>query len=222
MPFYKQRTHQLSDAPRRPGRSGRPVIQLGLPVSLVGCWSFGWSVGSVHRLSRALTGRSAGWSVVRSVGHSDGLVGPPDRCVDSADRSAGRWVGRRHRADTEASVISPTTSHSNSEHCPRKKTSRLRRPAAGTPLLSGPTMLHGLESCGFSTSPSHLSIGGPQTSRGTVLPEASSGFVTFFSSSRDGHVANGQAYTDFREALREYTMHIRCVSMTLVGSTPDN
>ena len=113
-------------------------------------------------------------------GQSDGSVGPPDRSVDSADRSAGRWVGRRHRADTEASVISPTTSHSNSEHCPRKKTSRLRRPAAGTPLLSGPTMLHGLESCGFSTSPSHLSIGGPQTSRGTVLPEASSGFVTFF------------------------------------------
>ena len=141
MPFYKQRTHQLSHAPRRPGRSGRPVIQLCLPVSLVGCWSFGWSVGSVHRLSRALTGRSAGWSVVRSVGQSDGLVGPPDRSVDSADRSAGRWVGRRHRADTEASVISPTTSHSNSEHCPRKKTSRLRRPAAGTPLLSGPPML---------------------------------------------------------------------------------
>ena len=121
VPFYKQRTHQLSDAPRRPGRSGRPVIQLGLPVSLVGCWSFGWSVGSVHRLSRAATGRSGGWSVVRSVGQSDGSVGPPDRSVDSADRSAGRWVGRRHRADTEASVISPTTSHSNSEHCPRKK-----------------------------------------------------------------------------------------------------
>ena len=121
VPFYKQRTHQLSDAPRRPGRSGRPVIQLGLPVSLVGCWSFGWSVGSVHRLSRAATGRSGGWSVARSVGQSDGSVGPPDRSVDSADRSAGRWVGRRHRADTEASVISPTTSHSNSEHCPRKK-----------------------------------------------------------------------------------------------------
>ena len=54
-------------------------------------------------------------------GQSDGSVGPPDRSVDSADRSAGRWVGRRHRADTEANVISPTTSHSNSEHCPRKK-----------------------------------------------------------------------------------------------------
>ena len=60
VPFYKQRTHQFSDAPRRPGRSGRPHIQLGLPVSLVGCWSFGWSVGSVHRLSRAATGRSGG------------------------------------------------------------------------------------------------------------------------------------------------------------------
>ena len=54
-----------------------------------------------------------------------------------------------------------------------------------------------------------------------MLPEASSGFVTFFFEG-DGHVANGQAYTDFREALREYTMHIRCISMTLVGSTPDN
>ena len=146
--LYKQRTHQLSDAPRRPGRSGRPVGQLGLSVSLVGCWSFGWSVGSVHRLNRAATGRSGGWSVVRSVGQSDGSVGPPGRSVDSADRSAGRSVGRRHKADTEASVISPTTSHSNSEHCLRKETSRLRRRAAGTPLLSGPTMLHGLESCG--------------------------------------------------------------------------
>ena len=130
-------------APRSVGPAGRSA------VSLVGCWSFGWSVGSVHRLSRAATGRSGGWSVVRSVGQSDGSVGPPGRSVDSADRSAGRSVGRRHKADTEASVISPTTSHSNSEHCPRKKTSRLRRPAAGTPLLSGPTMLHDLESCGF-------------------------------------------------------------------------
>ena len=50
-----------------------------------------------------------------------------------------------------------------------------------------------------------------------MLPEASSGFVTFFSSGGDGHLANGQAYTDFREALREYTIHIRCVPVTLVG-----
>ena len=165
VPFYKQRTHQLSDAPRRPGRSGRPVIQLGLPVSLVGCWSFGWSVGSVHRLSRAATGRSGGWSVARSVGQSDGSVGPPDRSVGSADRSAGRWVGRRHRADTEASVISPTTSHSNSEHCPRKKTSRWQNNREGAPLLSAPPMLRGGMRCGSWKFLSSLSIGGLETSR---------------------------------------------------------
>ena len=64
----------------------------------------------------------------------------------------------------------------------------------------------------------HVALSGPKGGECLQLLDAS---VTFFFGS-DGHVANGQAYTDFREALREYTIHIRCASVTLVGSTPDN
>ena len=101
VPLYKQRTHQLSDAPRGPGRSGQPVGSVCRSRRCVVGRSAGRSGRSIGSVGRRLVGRAAGRLFGRSAsrtGRSVHPVGPSIR----PSRLGGRPVGGTGRTLKQA------------------------------------------------------------------------------------------------------------------------
>ena len=101
VPFYKQRTHQLSDAPRRPGRSGRPSSVCRSRWSVVGRWA-GRSGRSTGSVGRRLVGRAAGRLLGRSANRTGRSVHPIGPSIRPIGRLGGGSVGGTGRTLKQA------------------------------------------------------------------------------------------------------------------------